>query len=750
MAFNEEIIISLKDQFTASAKSITNAIDGITTATSALVGVAALGGLSVLVEKTFSDFANAEKVTTQLGFALNQIGITSKSVLTDYEEYSKALAANSEYSQIEIQNVERQFTQYGLYGDQLKKATQATLNFAAARGIGTEQAANLFIKGAEGNVEALKRYGIQVDQSVASTGGLNAIISASEGVFQGFAAAAVDTASGRMNQFKKSMDEFAISIGGVFNALEQKTGILKSVTGFVNDAADAFTRSVDPAAKVSLQINALSIELQKLKENMKTSPFGADDTYWTQDGRRIKEITSQLADLDKQLGTIQKTAQSGSTVPTKNPALILSQAGKDALDAYTKYFDQLQLAAAGTFDAIDLQRQKSLDGEKTYWDKVQSTVNHALPQYEAAVTKHNQAILDIQKNAEIQQISAIGGVISSGMNDITNFANEATKNVGSAFQGLTSNILGTIGGVVGGVAGKGLGIVGGIFSAATAGASAIQGLFSMFDDTFQTTATALSNTISQLNKDIDDAASRIDNLRNNEKAQAGGLTGTLNTDVGGFYNGENSNQALTEAGNRAGISVNFEGRGYGPAGQMNLNDLIEGWLSDGTITWTIDKNGDFTVNQAGLGDLATFREDTKKWVVWNVPYWFNNDENAVIAMCQLVLENAMKNGLDTSALGVAEADRPTATSKSGTSGTAGASGSSSGSVYTSGSTYASSGTQTIGSGSNANGNVIININAIDQTGIQRFVTDKLAPAMRYASGRQGIIFLNQQGVTSNI
>ena len=99
--------------------------------------------------------------------------------------------------------------------EQLKKATRATLDLAAAKGMDFVQAADLVGKSVGSSTNALSRYGVAADGAVGSTERLDSIVQGMTKYFGGQAVAATDTLWGRTQQMSNAFGDVGETMGEI-------------------------------------------------------------------------------------------------------------------------------------------------------------------------------------------------------------------------------------------------------------------------------------------------------------------------------------------------------------------------------------------------------------------------------------------------------------------------------------------------------------------------------------------------------
>jgi hypothetical protein len=113
--------------------------------------------------------------------------------------------------------------------EQIKAATAATLDLAAAKGMDLTAAADLVSKTLGSSTNAMSRYGIEVEGAVGSSERLESMTSSIAEAFSGQAAAAAETMTGRMKQAKNAVGDAGEAFGNLLSpAVDDVAGFLKS------------------------------------------------------------------------------------------------------------------------------------------------------------------------------------------------------------------------------------------------------------------------------------------------------------------------------------------------------------------------------------------------------------------------------------------------------------------------------------------------------------------------------------------
>lgn len=202
--------------------------------------------------------------------------------------------------------------------DQIKKATEATLDMAVAMGMDLKGAGDLIAKTLGSSTNALSRYGIEVTGAVGSTERLESLTENVAELFGGQASAQAETLSGSIEQMKNAIGDAGEELGKVLAPMVITTakgikalaeGVGEVIEGFKN-----FGKEVD-SVFVGLLPQA-DIELGKFKERIK--------------GMSEDELKDVVKEINKMQEAISGTVSSSELLNEKQLLLM------EALDEWKK------------------------------------------------------------------------------------------------------------------------------------------------------------------------------------------------------------------------------------------------------------------------------------------------------------------------------------------------------------------------------------------------------------------------------
>lgn len=228
-----------------------------------LKGLAIGGGILLLAKKGFDLLSGAIKGTisflndcvdaaadsqlqlVKLNTALKATGNFTTQTSKNLVDYAAALQKTTAFEDDAIVSVEAMLATFKLTEEEIKIATQATLDLAAATGQDLQSAAILMGKAMVGETGMLKRYGIMVDENKYAAEGWKAVIEEINTEFGGQAVAQADTYTGRLEQMKNVFGDLKEDIGNAFlptlqNLMEwfiKGPEIIDPMTGAVSNLA---------------------------------------------------------------------------------------------------------------------------------------------------------------------------------------------------------------------------------------------------------------------------------------------------------------------------------------------------------------------------------------------------------------------------------------------------------------------------------------------------------------------------------
>jgi len=214
--------------------------------------------------KEFTQLAGVqEDAVNKLNTSLALTGKFSLETSKDIQSFASELQNTSRFGDELILKNAALIQSFGnLDSEGLKRATRAAADFATATGKGFDEASALIAKASTGQVEALKRYGIQVENTGNRVKDFESAILQLENKFGGSALTALNTFSGAQQSTNNIIGDFKEELGAVitqnpvfiaaikgigdsFKILQTEVSNNKeAIQGFVNDGIGLFVKGI--------------------------------------------------------------------------------------------------------------------------------------------------------------------------------------------------------------------------------------------------------------------------------------------------------------------------------------------------------------------------------------------------------------------------------------------------------------------------------------------------------------------------
>lgn len=176
----------------------------------------AFAALTAEIGLSVAAYKESEAVVNQLTNALQNQGIYSKQLSKEYQDQAEELQNLTGVSDEVI--IKSQTTLQSFLGQKkvTQELTQAVLDFSAAKNMDAQSASEVFGKAIEGNVTALKKYGITIEENLTKQQRIDEIVKKVTGSFGGQAAAAAAGADGGIRKMTESFGNLQEQIGARF------------------------------------------------------------------------------------------------------------------------------------------------------------------------------------------------------------------------------------------------------------------------------------------------------------------------------------------------------------------------------------------------------------------------------------------------------------------------------------------------------------------------------------------------------
>jgi len=260
--------------------------------TEALTGVGAAIAGAFAVEKVGEFFKSTIEAAMEDEKALRSLAITMRNVgdstpIKEVTEFVDKLAEQTGVAKEQlIPAYQRLLTVTG-DAEKSQNSLKLAMDISAGTGRDLETVTLALSRGFAGSTTALSRLGAGIDKSVLATGDMTQITQVLADKFQGQAAAAADTFSGRLNRISVATNQAKEDIGyALLNSIDQLSQAFGGAGG-ITAQIDAFGKSV---ANTINGVNFLTRSISGLAQSV-SGGAGATET-WTD---KLRSFTDYLA-----------------------------------------------------------------------------------------------------------------------------------------------------------------------------------------------------------------------------------------------------------------------------------------------------------------------------------------------------------------------------------------------------------------------------------------------------------------------
>jgi hypothetical protein len=212
------------------------------------------------VKESITAASDAETAHAQLMTALQAQGLAVPAVVAAYGQYAAALQKTTIYSDDAIEASEALLTQIGgVMPRDMENALKAATNLASGLRIDLNDATMMVAKAAEGNTQALKRHGVELDEATAKSGDFGKVLDAINDKFKGQAETMAGTYAGRLQQIGNAWNNVQESIGRV---ITQNATVLRAID-LINQALTDNTGELNQNATVNNLVSEAVIGVVK-------------------------------------------------------------------------------------------------------------------------------------------------------------------------------------------------------------------------------------------------------------------------------------------------------------------------------------------------------------------------------------------------------------------------------------------------------------------------------------------------------
>lgn len=264
------------------------------------------------------------------------LGFTNQGLL----DYASSLQRSSVFGDEAILTAQALLAAFIKDEEQLKLATKATIDLAAAKGMDLNAAADLIGKSIGSSTNALSRYGIEVEGAVGSTQRLESATSSIARLYGGQALQQSLTLSGAMRQLANTFGDFQEKVGGEF------TNDVKRLVVSLNLFLQRVQENEEGLKNLAQAIKLVSIAAVTL-----LLPVGRIAKGLTSLAKSFKTISTNGISFTKILTTIKNTFFSAGTAAfaARGAIVGLANSFETAKQAVTDYTSVLEQSIMGQY-----------------------------------------------------------------------------------------------------------------------------------------------------------------------------------------------------------------------------------------------------------------------------------------------------------------------------------------------------------------------------------------------------------------
>lgn len=226
------------------------------------IGIFAANKIISFGESIIRSASEQEDAINSLNIALAASGKFSKAASQDLQEFASQLQRTSKFGDEAVLSSAALIESLtNLDTEGLKKATQGAADLASALKIDLSTASSLVAKAVEGNVGALKRYGITAKEGATQSETLANVLKALNNQFGGAAAGQLNTFSGALAKAKNAYGDIFEEAGSVITqnsavigALRAAGDIFERVTAIVKENKGAISALIADGIKSLISI----------------------------------------------------------------------------------------------------------------------------------------------------------------------------------------------------------------------------------------------------------------------------------------------------------------------------------------------------------------------------------------------------------------------------------------------------------------------------------------------------------------
>lgn len=415
----------------------------------ALGGAFAVGSIIGSTVDYLKDAAAAaiadEKSMVALATAMDNVGLSAQNA--GAEDFVKSLMLATGTADDELRPaLQRLITATGDLG-QSQDLLNTALDISAATGKDVVSVSQALAKASTGQISALTRLGIPLDQNIVKTKDFGAAVEVLNQKFGGQAAAAADTYGGQLKRVQTAAGEAQETIGyALLDAVESASSAFGGAGGMVEGITQAGEKAADLVAGIGQAVVILG-DLKSTADSLQV-PLGDTSVSLSDIGM---EAVKSLPGVGALWDGVGKLAESGHELRASQDAINASIDASEAL--YAGYITSLDGAAAGE-RGVEMAAEDAaaaLDDMKASFDAVNAsmTTQDKMDNYKQSLLGIKTAIDDTSRSLADNSLAGLSNrdVVRQVFSDAEAAAvawgeqnGKTTEEVQQRFARMTTNI----------------------------------------------------------------------------------------------------------------------------------------------------------------------------------------------------------------------------------------------------------------------------------------------------------------------
>jgi hypothetical protein len=250
MAFDASIGVNLIGRDVSASSAIKGVGDTAKTTSESIkdagakagIAFAAISAGALLAAKSA---AEDEQSSAQLANTLKNVVGATDSTVKSVEDYINKTTLATGIADDKLRPAFQRLVMSTKDVGDAQKLTNLAMEIATAKHIDVQAAANALAKAHDGNMGALKRLGVSLDETTVKNKDFGAAVVQLGDQFKGSLAANADTAAGKLQIMQNSVLEAKESVGyALLPALESLTAVFQKIAPFIQEHSDLIGKAV--------------------------------------------------------------------------------------------------------------------------------------------------------------------------------------------------------------------------------------------------------------------------------------------------------------------------------------------------------------------------------------------------------------------------------------------------------------------------------------------------------------------------